>query len=354
MRCWKKKLPLSNGRVRSSGFSRVLFKVRKEANPGYCTANYDRNKDESILLGALLGSSAFFNELEEATDQFKEELGSGSFGIVYKGVLKSTSRNPVAVKKLDKFAQEREMELKTEVSAIGRIHHKNLVGLLGFCEEGTHRLLVYEFLSNGTLANYLFALTRPDWNQRVRIALNIARGLVYLHEECDVPIIHCDIKPHNVLLDEYFTAKISDFGLAKLLLSNQSRTRTMIRGTRGYVAPEWFKNVPITAKVDVYSFGVMLLEIICCRKSVVTDSSEEERAILTDWAYNCYGRLDFLSGDDEVAMVDKDRLRKWVMIALWCVQDDPANRPSMKMVMQMLEGFVEVPLPPYTFLTSSK
>ncbi|XVF13443.1 hypothetical protein REPUB_Repub08aG0208300 [Reevesia pubescens] len=388
IQCWKKKLPLSNGRVESTGPTMALFKVKKEANPGDCTANYDRNKDKSILLGAVLGSSAFFNvvllvisvivfmrqrrkgawtaqdssvfdtnlrhfsytELEEATDQFQEELGRGSFGIVYKGVLKSSSRNYVAVKKLDKLAQgrEREMEFKTEVSAIGRTHHKNLVGLIGFCDEGTHRLLVYEFLSNGTLANHLFAVPRPDWNQRIRIALNIARGLVYLHEECDVPIIHCDIKPHNILLDEYLTAKISDFGLAKLLLSDQSRTRTMIRGTRGYVAPEWFKNVPITAKVDVYSFGVMLLEIICCRKSVVMDSAEEERAILTDWAYDCYfkGRLDVLTGDDEAAMADKESLRKWIMIALWCIQDDPANRPAMKMVTQMLEGFVEVPLPP--------
>ncbi|XVF13446.1 hypothetical protein REPUB_Repub08aG0208600 [Reevesia pubescens] len=388
VQCWKKKLPLSNGRVESTGPPMALFKVKKEANPGDRTANYDRNKDKSILLGAVLGSSAFLNvvflvisvmvfmrqrrkgawtaqdssvfdtnlrhfsykELEEATDQFQEEIGRGSFGIVYKGVLKSNSRNHVAVKKLDKLAQEREreMEFKTEVSAIGRTHHKNLVGLIGFCDEGTHRLLVYEFLSNGTLANYLFAVPRPDWNQRIRIALNIARGLVYLHEECNVPIIHCDIKPHNILLDEYLTAKISDFGLAKLLLSDQSRTRTMIRGTRGYVAPEWFKNVPITAKVDVYSFGVMLLEIICSRKSVVMNSAEEERAILTDWAYDCYieGRLDVLTGDDEAAMADKERLRKWIMIALWCIQDDPANRPAMKMVTQMLEGFVEVPLPP--------
>ncbi len=112
-----------------------------------------------------------------------------------------------------------------------------------------------------------------------------------MHEECEIPIIHCDIKPQNILLDENFTARISDFGLAKLLLSNQTRTKTMIRGTRGYVAPEWFKNVPVTAKVDVYSFGVMLLEIICCRRSLVMEAEEEEMAILTDWAYDLlYGR----------------------------------------------------------------
>ncbi|GAY32726.1 hypothetical protein CUMW_283910, partial [Citrus unshiu] len=143
-------------------------------------------------------------------------------------------------------------------------------------------------MGNGTLANLIFAIPKPDWNLRVRVSLEIARGLVYLHEECNVPIIHCDIKPQNILLDNYFSAKISDFGLSKLLLSDQSRTHTMIRGTRGYVAPEWFKNAPVSAKVDVYSFGVMLLEIICCRRSVEMELEDEGRAILTDWAYDCY------------------------------------------------------------------
>ncbi|KAJ4848110.1 hypothetical protein Tsubulata_046067 [Turnera subulata] len=152
-------------------------------------------------------------------------------------------------------------------------------------------------------------------------------------------------------------ARISDFGLAKLLLSDQTRTQTMIRGTRGYVAPEWFKNVPITAKVDVYSFGVMLLEIICCRRSVAMEEEAEERAILTDWAYDCYvaGRFDLLVDNDEVAMDDKERLQKWVSIAIWCIQEDPSRRPNAKMVMAMMEGFVEVPVltfRPFSFSSS--
>ncbi|XP_031262138.1 G-type lectin S-receptor-like serine/threonine-protein kinase LECRK3 [Pistacia vera] len=387
-RCWKKKLPLSNGRSSATGFSKVLFKVRKGNSPDFA-ANSGGNKGISPLLGALLlGGSVFFNvlllvafclivfvlpkrkygndnfqdssnsesnlrfftynELNEATDYFKEELGRGSFGTVYKGVLRTGSRNAIAVKKLDKLAQEREREFKTEVSAIGRTHHKNLVQLLGYCDEGTNRLLVYEFMSNGTLANFLFALPRPDWNLRVRISLEIARGLVYLHEECSVLVIHCDIKPQNILLDQYFTAKISDFGLSKLLLSDQSRTRTMIRGTRGYVAPEWFKNVAVSAKVDVYSYGVMLLEIICCRRSVVMEIEEERRAILTDWAYDCYveRRLDVLVNEDEMAMADKCRLQKWLMVAIWCIQEDPSKRPTMKTVLNMLEGYLEVHEPP--------
>jgi serine/threonine protein kinase len=298
-----------------------------------------------------------YEALKEATRGFSEELGRGSFGIVYKGELKAAaSCNAVAVKRLDRLAQDREKEFKTELRTIGKTCHKNLVRLIGYCDEGLHRMLVYEFMSNGSLADILFGQTKPIWNQRIGFALGIARGLVYLHEECDAPIIHCDIKPQNILIDEYFTAKISDFGLAKLLLADQSRTNTMIRGTRGYVAPEWFKNVPVTAKVDVYSFGSMLLEIICCRKSVVLmESGEEEKAILTDWVCDCYmeGRIDVLVENDQEALEDIGRLEKWIKIAIWCIQEHPEMRPTMRMVMQMLEGVVQVPNPPSPFSFSS-
>ncbi|KAJ6963108.1 hypothetical protein NC652_001662 [Populus alba x Populus x berolinensis] len=330
--CWKKRLPLSNVVTFLILFRRRERKVKKVGS------------DSSIYFSTL--RSFTYEELEEATDGFMEELGRGSFGIVYKGFMRSSSGNAIAVKKLDKLAQEREREFRTEVSAIGKTHHKNLVRLFGYCDEGSHRLLIYEFMSNGTLANFLFTLPRPDWHQRVKIALGVARGLLYLHEECEFPIIHCDIKPQNILLDDSFSSRISDFGLAKLLLSNQTRTRTMIRGTRGYVAPEWFRNVPVTAKVDVYSFGVVLLEIICSRRSVVMDlEEEEERAILTDWAYDCYigGRIYHLVDNDKVAMDDKERLKKWVEVSLWCIQEEPSKRPTMKMVLEMLEGFLDVP-----------
>uniref|UniRef100_A0A2P2MHV7 non-specific serine/threonine protein kinase n=1 Tax=Rhizophora mucronata TaxID=61149 RepID=A0A2P2MHV7_RHIMU len=383
--CWKKRLPLSNGRTEPKD-AIALFKVRKEVRPGCSRNEVPPERVKSVVLGAVLGCSAFLNllllvlaplillklnkrrlqdvvqnpnifetnlrsfayeELKEATDCFREELGRGSFGVVYKGVLKSGSKNVIAVKKLDKIAQEGEREFRTEVSAIGKTHHKNLVRLLGYCIEGSNRLLIYEFMSNGTLASFLFTHQRPNWHQRVRIALGIAKGLLYLHEDCDVPIIHCDIKPPNILLDDHLNAKISDFGLAKLLLLDQTRTLTVIRGTRGYVAPEWFKNVPVTTKVDVYSFGVLLLEIICCRKSVQMEADQEERAILTDWAYDCYveGRIDLLLDNDEVATSDMGRLQSWVMIAFWCIQEDPSKRPTMKKALEMLEGFVEVPSP---------
>ncbi|TKY70794.1 G-type lectin S-receptor serine/threonine-protein kinase RLK1 [Spatholobus suberectus] len=395
--CWKKRLPLSNGREEVSDQLLVYIKTRvtrdfypganRELPPGHNSKKEDRAKP--ILLGSLIASLvvnsillatfALFNllkqkvkrvvaapaslletnlhsftyqTLEKATRGFSDEIGRGSYGIVYKGQLEAASCNVVAVKRLDRSAQEREKEFRTELSAIGKTCHKNLVRLIGFCDEGVNRLLVYEFMTNGTLADILFAQSKPIWNVRVGFALGIARGLVYLHEECDSPIIHCDIKPQNILIDEHFNTRISDFGLAKLLLSDQSRTNTMIRGTRGYVAPEWFKNVPVTVKVDVYSFGVMLLETICCRRSVLmNESGEEEKAVLTDWAYDCYmeGRIDAVVENDEEALSDNGRLQKWVKIAIWCINEHPEMRPTMGMVMQMLEGFVEVPNPPPPF-----
>ena len=395
--CWKKRLPLSNGRYDSVWNGKAFIKVRKDNSttpgssfpvPNYMAVPEKKNQESLILLGSLLlGFSVFANfiliaaigygfffiyqnklnkinrgssvldmnlrcftykELQDATNGFKEELGKGAFGIVYKGAIQMGSKIPVAVKKLKNFAQEREKEFKAEVNIIGKTHHKNLVRLIGYCDEGQKRLLVYEFLSNGTLAGFLFRDLKPNWKQRIQIAFGIARGLLYLHEECSTQIIHCDIKPHNILLDEYYNARISDFGLAKLLMMNQSHTLTDIRGTKGYVAPEWFRNVPVTARVDVYSFGVMLLEIICCRKSVDVESGREETAILTDWAYDCFRNraLDALVEHDMEALEEVEKLERFVMVSIWCIQEDPSLRPTIGKVMQMLEGVVDVPVPP--------
>ncbi|ERN11624.1 hypothetical protein AMTR_s00022p00195750 [Amborella trichopoda] len=187
-----------------------------------------------------------YARLQEATHDFKEVLGRrGSFGSVYKGILDLGHRVEIAVKQLDKVVERGEKEFRTEVSVIGQTHHKNLVRLLGFCDEGDHRLLVCEFIQNGSLANFFFGPTRPNWSQRVQLALGIARGILYLHKECESPIIHCDIKPQNILLDKFYNPKVADFGLAKLLQQNETRTITTSRGTNGYVAPEWFRNVSV-------------------------------------------------------------------------------------------------------------
>ncbi|KAF0900486.1 hypothetical protein E2562_032093 [Oryza meyeriana var. granulata] len=295
-----------------------------------------------------------FHDLELSTDGFAEELGRGAYGTVFRGVLTNSGNKVIAVKRLERMAEDGEREFQREVRAIARTHHRNLVRLLGFCNESMYRLLVYEFMPNGSLANLLFKpdMPLPSWSKRVAIALDVARGLQYLHEEIEVPIIHCDIKPENILIDGSGMAKIADFGLAKLLIGNQTKTFTGVRGTRGYIAPEWSKNTPITVKVDVYSFGVMLLEIISCRKSMELKLAGEECNI-SEWAYEYVvsGELkEVAAGED----VDEVELERMVKIGIWCTQNEPVTRPAMKSVVLMMEGSVQVrhPPPPASFSQS--
>lgn len=291
-----------------------------------------------------------YNELERATNGFREEIGKGTFGAVYKGILSAESGNKiVAVKRLEKVAEEGVREFRAEMTTIGRTHHRNLVQLLGFCIEGSKKLLVYEFMSNGSLADCLFkAVSPPAWRERVRFVLDVARGIFYLHEECGVHIIHCNLKPQNILLDDTWTAKISDFGLARLLMPNQAKTSTGAEGTSiGYFAPEWQKNALISVKADIYSFGIVLLEIICCRRNIELDVSTPDEITIPKWVYTCFkaGELPKLLryDDDEV---DYPTLERMIRVGLWCVQDDPASRPSIKDVILMLEGTLVIPVPP--------
>ncbi|XP_057776756.1 G-type lectin S-receptor-like serine/threonine-protein kinase LECRK1 [Salvia miltiorrhiza] len=392
--CWKKRVPLSNGKIDSGVQGKALIKVRTRnstvVSPSFGRSG-KRNRDAFIIAGAvLLGTSVFLNilllvskllfnsrrtwsrveegegnkrsvypgvnircfsfkELEEATNGFSEQLGNGAYSTVYKGALIDEDGKMVAVKKLSRMVDDAEKEFRAEVSSISKTNHKNLVQLLGYCDEGQNRLLVYEFMSNGSLATFLFENSpKPNWYTRVQIAFAVARGLCYLHEECSTQIIHCDIKPQNVLLDDAHTAKISDFGLAKLMRADQTRTTTGIRGTRGYVAPEWFRNMPITVKVDVYSYGIMLLELVCCRKNFDPDVEDQRRQILSDWAYDCCcdGAVEEMLVEEEMRDDDIKRFEKMVRIAMWCVQEDPELRPQMKRVVHMLEGSAEVPPPP--------
>ncbi|XP_024021007.1 G-type lectin S-receptor-like serine/threonine-protein kinase At2g19130 [Morus notabilis] len=208
-----------------------------------------------------------FRDLQNATKNFSEKLGGGGFGSVFKGILPDSTM--IAVKKLESVGQG-EKQFRAEVSTIGTIQHVNLVRLRGFCSHETEKLLVYDLMSNGSLASHLFDhnnLNVLDWKTRYQIALGTTRGLVYLHEKCRDCIIHCDIKPENVLLDEDFCPKVADFGLAKLVGRDFSRVLTTMRGTRGYLAPEWIAGVAITSKADVYSFGMMLFELVSGRRN---------------------------------------------------------------------------------------
>ncbi|KAE8687042.1 Nucleotide binding,nucleic acid binding [Hibiscus syriacus] len=287
-----------------------------------------------------------FEELKDATNNFVDEIGKGAYGTVFRGVISNgNGERTVAIKRLEKVVTEGERDFKNEMRAIGITHHKNLVRLLGYCYDGTNRLLVYEYMKNGSLADFFFiSKLKINWEGRVEIVLNIARGLCYLHEECETQIIHCDIKPENILMDDKGNAKIADFGLAKLLMPNQSKTYTGIRGTRGYVAPEWHQNLAITVKADVYSFGIMLFEIVCCRRSVEADVPENEQ-VLTHWVYDCFkaNEVEKLVRNEEVP---KSKFERIVKVGLWCTQYEASSRPSMKKVTLMLEGTVNIPDPP--------
>ncbi|KAL6227913.1 hypothetical protein ACLB2K_001867 [Fragaria x ananassa] len=285
-----------------------------------------------------------YEDIEKMTNNFNEEVGRGASGTVYKGVI-GNSQKLVAVKRLEKVAAEGDREFQTEMRVIGRTHHRNLVRLLGYCLDGPKKLLVYEYMSNGSLADILFTPERKlHWEERMGIARKIARGFLYLHEECDTQIIHCDIKPQNILMDEYMCPKITDFGLSKLLQPDETQICTGIRGTKGYVAPEWHRKIPVTVKVDVYSFGIVLLEIVFCRRNVDWSLPHDE-AILDELVYHYFesGELRKLVGDEEM---DSRQLERVVKVGIWCIQDEPSLRPSMKKVLLMLEGTVEIPVPP--------
>ncbi|KAL8153357.1 hypothetical protein V2J09_011117 [Rumex salicifolius] len=216
-----------------------------------------------------------FNHLKAATKDFFVKLGQGGFGSVYLGVEEDGTK--FAVKKLEGVGQGSK-EFRAEVNIIGSIHHVHLVKLKGFCAEGAHRLLVYEYMGNGSLDRWIFNSNGDlvlDWEKRYSIALGTAKGLAYLHEECEAKIIHCDIKPENVLLDDHFVAKVSDFGLAKLVNREQSYVMTTLRGRRGYLAPEWITNCLISEKSDVYSYGMLLLEMVGGRKNYEPEMNSE-------------------------------------------------------------------------------
>ncbi|KAM2067460.1 hypothetical protein ACFX1T_043794 [Malus domestica] len=302
-------------------------------------------------------------ELEVATDGFKTLIGSGGFGAVYKAVL--PDKTVVAVKKIMNLGVQGKKDFCTEIAIIGNIHHANLVKLKGFCAQGRQRLLVYEYMNRGSLDRSLFG-TGPvlEWQERLDIALGTARGLAYLHSGCEQKIIHCDVKPENILLHDQFQAKISDFGLSKLLTPEQSSLFTTMRGTRGYLAPEWLTNSAISEKTDVYSFGMVLLELVSGRKNTLrlqshslnnsgSGGGQSSSSSVSLLVYFPLFALEMHEQGRYLELVDlrlegrvtSEEVEKFVRVALCCVQEDPTLRPSMNTVVGMLEGGIPLGQP---------
>ncbi|KAG6714013.1 hypothetical protein I3842_05G181800 [Carya illinoinensis] len=299
--------------------------------------------DPEVCLGHLRRYT--FKELRTATDHFnsKNILGRGGFGIVYKGCLNDGTL--VAVKRLKDFnAAAGEIQFQTEVEMISLAVHRNLLRLCGFCSTENERLLVYPYMPNGSVASRLrdHVRGRPalDWTMRKRIALGTARGLVYLHEQCDPKIIHRDVKAANILLDEDFEAVVGDFGLAKLLDHRESHVTTAVRGTVGHIAPEYLSTGQSSEKTDVFGFGILLLELITGQKALDFGRSVNQKGVMLDWVKKLHqdGKLNQMVDKDLKGNFDRVELEEIVQVALICTQFNPSCRPKMSEVLKMLEG----------------
>lgn len=320
----------------------------------------NRAKIETFLedYRAFKPSRYSYADIKRVTDQFKYKLGQGGYGSVYRGRLSNDVL--VAVKVLN-TAMEDGDEFITEVGTMGRIYHINVVRLVGFCADGNRRALVYEFLPNESLDKFIFSETikkAVGWKKLKEIALGTAKGVEYLHRGCAQQILHFDIKPHNILLDQSFNPKISDFGLAKLCSKEQSAvSMTALRGTPGYIAPEVFSRNfgRVSHKSDVYSFGMLLIDMVEGRSYHNDDLTpgSSGQGYFPDWIY---GRLEqgqvIGSGIDTAA--DANIAKQLTTVGLWCIQWYPMDRPSMKLVVQMLEGEgSDLTMPPNPFSTTN-
>ncbi|XP_047979349.1 probable receptor-like serine/threonine-protein kinase At4g34500 [Salvia hispanica] len=291
-----------------------------------------------------LGSSGFsMRELQIATNQFSSQnvIGEGGYGIVYRGVLQDGS--VVAVKNLLNNKGQAEKEFTVEVEAIGKVKHKNLVSLLGYCAEGAQRLLVYEYIDNGNLEQWLHGNVGPvsplTWEIRMKIAIGTARGLAYLHEGLEPKVVHRDVKSSNILLDRKWNPKVSDFGLAKLLGPEKSYVTTRVMGTFGYVSPDYASTGMLNEGSDVYSFGILLMEIITGR-SPVDYSRPPGEMNLVDWFKGMVSsRRSEEITDPLMAVPPPPRaLKRILLLCLRCIDLDAIKRPKMGQIVHMLEA----------------
>ncbi|KAG6418462.1 hypothetical protein SASPL_120666 [Salvia splendens] len=318
----------------------------------FCYLSQRRKKQKSIDDKEFLGIDAqtytfSYAELRAATGDFdpSNKLGEGGFGPVYKGTL--ADGRLVAVKQLSVASHQGKSQFVAEIATISAVQHRNLVKLYGCCIEGVKRLLVYEYLENKSLDQILFGPSSGtslflDWKTRSDICMGVARGLAYLHEESRLRIVHRDVKASNILLDSDLVPKLSDFGLAKLYDDKQTHISTRVAGTIGYLAPEYAMRGHLTEKADVFSFGVVALEIVSGRLNSDT-SLETERMYLLEWAWNLHENSKEIELVDPMLQeYDDDEVKRIIDIALLCTQASPGLRPMMSRVVAMLAGDIEV------------
>lgn len=288
-----------------------------------------------------------YKELRMATGNFhpSNKIGEGGFGAVYKGTFRDGTM--AAIKVLSANSRQGLREFLAEIETIAEIEHENLVKLSGCCVEDKHRILVYGYLENNSLTQALHgghgSRIQLSWHIRRKICIGVARGLAFLHEEVRPHIIHRDIKASNILLDKTFTPKISDFGLAKLFPDNLTHISTRVAGTIGYLAPEYAIRAQLTRKADIYSFGVLLLEIVSGRSNTNRQLPAEDRYLL-ERAWDLYerGELEQLVDTSLNGDYDSEKALRYLKIGLICTQDMPNLRPTMSTIVKMLTGKKEV------------
>ncbi|KAJ1434890.1 Serine/threonine-protein kinase, active site [Sesbania bispinosa] len=287
-----------------------------------------------------------YNQLVSATNNFAEaqKIGQGGFGGVYKGYLKDLN-SYVAIKRISRESRQGIKEYASEVKIISQLRHRNLVQLIGWCHRKKDLLLIYEFMQNGSLDSHLYhGKSILTWHMRYNIAMDLASALLYLHEEWEQCVLHRDIKPSNIMLDSSFNAKLGDFGLARLVDHEKGSQTTVIAGTRGYIAPEYFTTGKAKKESDIYSFGIVSLELASGRKPIDLNATEGQITIF-EWVWELYRLGRFLEAVDTKLgeAFDKEQMERLVVVGLWCANPDYSFRPSIRQMIQVLK--LEAPLP---------
>ncbi|XP_023755112.1 LEAF RUST 10 DISEASE-RESISTANCE LOCUS RECEPTOR-LIKE PROTEIN KINASE-like 2.1 isoform X1 [Lactuca sativa] len=345
----------------------IIYCIRKSSTSS-CVALFKHQTEDDksvetfvIQYGSLSTKRYTYADIKKMTNSFQVKLGQGGFGTVFKGKL--SDGRLVAVKLLNS-SKASGQEFINEVASIGRTSHVNIVTLLGFCFDNQKRALIYEFMPNGSLEKFKYGHVSQCTSEHIgvdklyEIALGIARGLDYLHRGCNTRILHLDIKPHNILLDEDFCPKIADFGLAKLYSRKDSIVSMLeARGTIGYIAPEVFNRNfgGVSHKSDVYSYGMLILEMVGGRNNVYNGVGSEDTSEIMyfpNWIYSRLKTNEFLF-DGVTSSTENEYVRKMTIVSLWCIQTNPKQRPSINEVIEMLEGSMEaLEIPPKPFFSS--